>query len=133
MDSNLEKLASMHESDVGLSKVVRTQEGAKRFGVPVGSPITKKMREQAKKEVKIVKLDPAKGRVKNPDREDDADPKLFSKRVAELKKKIEKLDASTIRTLLERLEASKNLPKTANYHKIRQVLKKYLKQKTADK
>lgn len=130
----IEKLAALHkpESDVddlvALARVVRSIQGAKRFRTAVGAPIVTRPKELKKLE-KGTKIDPETGRVKTPGKSGAANHKLFAMKVAELQEKLEKLDADAIRNLLKQLDQAKDVPKSANYQKIREMLKRYLKEK----
>lgn len=134
MSDNLEKFAGFHkpeptpEAYLALARVVRTLEGSKRFKVPLGTPIQNHPKE-LKKLGKTTEIDPETGRVKNPIAP-KINTKLFAQRVEELKKSIEKLDTNAIKNLLKQLESAKDLPKSANYQKIREMLEKYLKERS---
>lgn len=135
MGEHVDKLAGLHQPDadvetyVALARVVRSLEGAKRFRTPLGAPIQTRPKELKKLE-KPTQIDPATGRVKQVGKTGEQNHKLFEMRVAELQDKLKKLDTNAIKNLLNQLESAKDLPKSANYQKIREMLKKYLQEKS---
>lgn len=134
MSESMKKLASSYVSDedsqyAAFSRVVRTPEGARHYGVPIGTVIGLKGVNQEVKPGDA--LTPVDDKIKKPKAGEKYNTKLFAMRVAELRKVIQKLDTDSIRNLLKKLEDSKDFPQTRNYDKIREMLKKYLKDRLA--
>jgi hypothetical protein len=132
-DDILKRLSEYKANEeMRLARLVRSREGAKRYGQPMGAIITKDIRALAKLKAPST-VDPETGRVKKVGKTGKENHKLFAEKVAELKEKIEKLDAQAIRSLLDQMKKAKNVPKSKNYLMVRRMLEQYLEDKANKK